>query len=73
VTVYAVEKQGTGDHTHSIGYALPSQIEADIDVRRHGKFANYLYCDGHAAPIFWSEIEKTFSIDNNFLNPQTAR
>jgi prepilin-type processing-associated H-X9-DG protein/prepilin-type N-terminal cleavage/methylation domain-containing protein len=73
VTVFAVEKKGEGDHIHSVGYSTPQQVESDIDVRRHGKFANYLYCDGHAAPIFWSEIEKTFNIDNSFLNPETAR
>jgi prepilin-type processing-associated H-X9-DG protein/prepilin-type N-terminal cleavage/methylation domain-containing protein len=68
--VYVAETDHNTDHLHSIGWTTPAEVEAGIPVRRHARRnANYLFVDGHAAPIEWSEIEKTFSHERNFLNP----
>lgn len=71
-TVFVVESE-QGDHVHTIGLTTPAQIAQEIKVvRHHRSAANYLYVDGHASPIAWSEIVNTFSVNNNFLNPEAA-
>jgi prepilin-type processing-associated H-X9-DG protein len=72
--VFAVEAIEPGDHVHSIGWSTPGEVALSIDVQRHrGRYANFLFVDGHAAPIFWADIQKTFNASNSFMNPETAR
>ena len=73
--VFVVESEGVGDHVHTVGLTAPDEVAGEIAVARHpglGGSANYLYVDGHAAPIAWSSIRSTFSVDNSFMNPETA-
>jgi prepilin-type processing-associated H-X9-DG protein len=74
-TVYVVEPLGDGtiDHIHSIGWSRPDQVGAVIAVTRHLGAANYLFADGHAAPISWATIQSTFSAATSMFDPETAR
>jgi prepilin-type processing-associated H-X9-DG protein len=73
-TVFAVEAIEPGDHVHSVGWSTSTEVAASIDVRRHrDKWANYLFVDGHVAPIFWRDIQNDFNDSNSFMNPATAR
>ncbi len=73
---FVVEGDGYGDHVHTVGLTAPDEIAGEIAVRRHtlgGGSSNCWYVDGHAAPVAWSTIQKTFSINDNFLNPEAAK
>ncbi len=75
LTVYAVEPKGEGtvDHIHAVGWTRASQVGSSIAATRHANAANYLFIDGHAGPIGWPHIERTFSAQNNLFNPEAAR
>lgn len=76
-TVYAVEAHPlhTIDHLHAHldNWASPNQMLGQIDVKRHRGASNFVYLDGHAAPLTWQTIQATFGPDRNFLNPAKAR
>lgn len=73
-TVLAVEIAGTGtqDHLHAVGWTEPGQVGAAIAVTRHLGASNFVFCDGHAAPVSWDTIQQTFSPDRNMFDPERA-
>ena len=76
-TVWVVESAGYGDHAHLIGLPAATDVAGEVFVRRHPGLsgsANYLYVDGHAAPISWASLLKTYSLaDDNPFNPEASR
>jgi prepilin-type N-terminal cleavage/methylation domain-containing protein/prepilin-type processing-associated H-X9-DG protein len=73
--VYAVEPRGAGtiDHIHSLGWSSPAQVDAAINVRRHLGGTDFLYADGHAAPVPWATLRSGFSAATSPFDPLTAR
>ena len=72
---YAVETVGEGtlDHIHSIGWTEPDEIAGEIAVDRHHDGANYLFADGHVAPLAWGYLQETFTAETSLFDPETAR
>ena len=63
------------DHFHftdsrNAGYS-PRAFEEQVDVRRHGGTANYLFLDAHVESLQWSRAEKKLQeIGSTFVDPQ---
>lgn len=63
---------GMGDHLMAHFWVDYPDIEPEVDTRRHGRTANYLYADGHAAAGYFDEtFNRTKNVNN--WNPATAQ
>lgn len=62
---------GMGDHLMAHFWVHYPDITPEVDVRRHGRTANYLYADGHAAAGYFHETFDLSRNTNNW-NPDTA-
>jgi len=55
------------DHTHPVTWGFGWQhVLADIDPTRHGRSADYLYADGHAAGTGSAELQRRINEGDNF-------
>ena len=72
-TIYAAETHRTGDHLHATNYVDALAVAAEIPVDRHRRSANYLYCDGHAAPLPAAYWPRDFSPAISPFDPATAK
>lgn len=74
--IYSAQARGPGfvDHIHARldNWSAPTQVFDNLAVDQHRGRANYLYIDGHAATVAWSEFEAGFSEINNPFNPSRA-
>jgi hypothetical protein len=66
----------TGDHFHFSGNrggatrTTPNQFKVEVNVECHGRSANYLFADGHAENLAWTEIQlRLKQTDSCFLVP----
>lgn len=50
----------------------PENLRMIVDTTRLGSSANYLFADGHAEPIAWLTIQKTYNATHNFFNPKAG-
>ena len=54
----------TGEHFHFAGLrggasrVTPNQFRASVNVEAHGRGAHYLFVDGHAENLAWSEVQR---------------
>ena len=71
-SVEAADAAGTVDHIHTAQWNAPAQLASAIAVKRHRGSANYLFMDGHAVSIPWSDFA-SFNADSSPFNPETAR
>jgi prepilin-type processing-associated H-X9-DG protein len=39
----------------------PARFKASVNVEAHGNGANYLFVDGHAENLPWTEVQKRLS------------
>jgi prepilin-type processing-associated H-X9-DG protein len=47
-----------------------NQFRAAVNVEAHGKSANYLFVDGHAENLAWTEVQRRLAQTNStFLVP----
>jgi prepilin-type N-terminal cleavage/methylation domain-containing protein/prepilin-type processing-associated H-X9-DG protein len=79
-TIYLAETQAnyvTSDHFHfggEEGAASPESFIAQVAAERHRGSANYLFADGHAAALQWSEVMKKLTEPGDcFVNPGAAQ
>lgn len=55
------------DHTHPDTWIFGwAHVLADIDPERHGRSSNYLFADGHVAPIAASTLRSRLEAGDNF-------
>jgi prepilin-type N-terminal cleavage/methylation domain-containing protein/prepilin-type processing-associated H-X9-DG protein len=66
----------SSEHFHFAGgrggaaRVTPNQFRAAVNVEAHGKSANYLFVDGHAENLAWSEVQQRLRQTNStFLVP----
>lgn len=64
----------TSEHFHfrgaSRGIVTPSFFRSMVHVECHGRGANYLFADGHAENLAWSDVQtRMMSSGNPFLQP----
>jgi prepilin-type N-terminal cleavage/methylation domain-containing protein/prepilin-type processing-associated H-X9-DG protein len=66
----------SSEHFHFAGLrggaarVTPNQFRAAVNVEAHGKSANYLFVDGHAENLAWSEVQRRLTQSNStFLVP----
>lgn len=62
------------DHFHFAQYygqkVSPAVFESQVGVRFHGEKANYLFADGHAETLSWTEVKVLLrTTGTRFLNP----
>jgi prepilin-type processing-associated H-X9-DG protein/prepilin-type N-terminal cleavage/methylation domain-containing protein len=79
-TIYLAETQAnyvTSDHFHfggEEGAASPESFIAQVAAERHRGSANYLFADGHAAPLQWTDVMKKLTEPGDcFVNPGAAQ
>ncbi|MEI8292646.1 MAG: hypothetical protein WCG66_01510 [bacterium] len=76
-TIYFAEpsKDFTLDHFHFSEFygdqMPPEAFEEFVDVKRHGKNANYLFTDGHAEQLSSDQIKKRLGNPNDRLTDPT--
>ena len=55
------------DHTHPDTWIFGwAHVLADIDPERHGRMSNYLFADGHVAPIPATTLRRRLEAGDNF-------
>ena len=59
------DSEGALNHQGYPGFASPDDWEGMVAKERHGKNANYLYCDGHASGRKFEETVGDRSMANN--------
>lgn len=64
----------TSEHFHfrgaSRGVVTPSFFCSMVNVECHGRGANYLFADGHAENLAWSDVQtRLMSTNSSFLQP----
>jgi prepilin-type N-terminal cleavage/methylation domain-containing protein/prepilin-type processing-associated H-X9-DG protein len=66
----------SSEHFHFAGVrggaarVTPNQFRAAVNVEAHGKSANYLFVDGHAENLAWTEVQSRLAQTNStFLVP----
>ena len=66
----------SSEHFHFAGgrggavRVTPNQFRAAVNVEAHGKSANYLFVDGHAENLAWTEVQSRLAQTNStFLVP----
>jgi prepilin-type processing-associated H-X9-DG protein len=64
----------TSEHFHfrgaSRGRVTPSLFRAMVNVECHGAGANYLFVDGHAESLAWTQVQERLNQTNTvFLQP----
>jgi len=48
----------------------PNQFKTEVNVQAHGTSANYLFVDGHAENLEWTEVQRRLTtIDTTFIVP----
>jgi prepilin-type processing-associated H-X9-DG protein/prepilin-type N-terminal cleavage/methylation domain-containing protein len=58
------------DHTHSRKWTNGwSAVTADIQPKRHGSSANYLFADGHVENLAAAKLEQRIAAGDNFAKP----
>lgn len=58
------------DHTHSRTWTNGwSAVTADIQPKRHGASASYLFADGHVENLAAAKLEKRIAAGDNFAKP----
>lgn len=58
------------DHTHSRKWTNGwSTVLADIQPKRHGSSANYLFADGHVENLAAAKLERRLAVGDNFAKP----
>ena len=66
----------TSEHFHFSGIRggatriTPNQFRGEVNVECHGSGANYLFADGHAETLTWTEVQRRLrETDSTFLVP----
>jgi prepilin-type N-terminal cleavage/methylation domain-containing protein/prepilin-type processing-associated H-X9-DG protein len=71
-TVLFAEKSGGSMADHFMAHFWPDGGKPEVDIGRHGRRENYIFCDGHAAGQRFAETyDPNQGVDN--WNPETAR